>query len=83
LIAGKDENASAYFTRLDAAKKAIGAEYVAIVADNSLWLAAGREQMLALMADMLKAGYSLEDLANLTSGSFMRALNRARSADPR
>jgi len=83
LILGKDETASAYFTRLDAAKKAIGAEYVAIVADNSLWLAPGREQMLALMADMLKAGYSLEDLANLTSGSFMRALNRARSADPR
>jgi hypothetical protein len=82
LILGNDENASAYFTRLDAAKKAIGAQYLAIVADNSLWLPAGKEQMMTVMADMLKAGYSLEDMANLTSGSFMRALNRSRSADP-
>ena len=38
--------------------------------------------MVTLMADMLKAQYSLEEMANLTSGSFMRALNRARSAEP-
>jgi hypothetical protein len=81
LILGKDENASTYFNRLDAAKKAIGAGYLSIVADNSLWQAPGKEQMLTVMAEMLKAGYSLEELANLTSGSFMRALTRARAAE--
>ena len=77
LVLGKDEDAASYVRKVDEAKKAIGAEYLSIVSENCLWEKAGRGQMLDVVAELLRAKYEVEDLANLFSGAFMRALNRA------
>jgi hypothetical protein len=81
LVLGKDEDAAAYFKKLDEAKKAAGAENLAIVTENCLWGKAGKEQMVGLIGEMLKAKYENEDLANLISGSFMRVLDKVRTTD--
>ena len=77
LVLGKDEDAASYVRRVDEAKKAIGAEYLSIVSEHCLWEKAGRDQMLDIVAELLRAKYEVEELANLFSGAFMRALNRA------
>jgi len=81
LILGKDEDPAAYFRKLDEAKKAVGAEILAIVAESCLWGKPGKEQMVGLIGEMLKAKYESEDLANLFSGAFMSVLERARATD--
>jgi Peptidase family M28 len=81
LAMAKGEGGSAYFGRLDAATKAVGPECVSIVAEDSLWQAPARAQMLDVISEMLKAGYQLDALASVTSGAFMRSLARARAAD--
>ncbi len=78
----RDEAPAVYFAKLEAARKAAGAGAVAIVTDSSLWQPQGRTQVVALIGEMLKAGYSLEDIANATTNAFMRALTRARSSEP-
>ena len=77
---GKEEAAS-FFRKIDQAKKAAGTDNIAIVTQNSLWDAAGREQMLNLLSELLKAKYENQDLTNLFSGAFTRALTRARAED--
>ena len=79
IVLGAGEDPASYARKIDEAKKAIGAEYVSIVSENCLWEADGKEQMLNVIAELLKAKYENEDLANLFSGAFMRALNRART----
>jgi len=79
IVLGASEDPASYARKIDEAKKAIGAEYVSIVSENCLWEADGKEQMLNVIAELLKAKYENEDLANLFSGAFMRALNRART----
>ncbi len=81
LVLGKDENPAAYFKRLDEAKTALGAETLSIVTENCLWSQAGKQQMVGLIGEMLKAKYENEDLANLVSGSFLRVLERVRTTD--
>jgi hypothetical protein len=81
LILGKDEDVAAYFKKLDEAKKALGAENLSIDTENCLWSKAGKEQMVGLIGEMLKAKYENEDLANLISGSFMRVLDKVRTTD--
>jgi len=77
LVLGKDEDAASFVKKIDEAKKAIGTEYLAIVNENCLWQNAGKEQMLNVIAELLKIKYENEELANLFSGTFMRALNQA------
>ncbi|HEY3382536.1 MAG TPA: M20/M25/M40 family metallo-hydrolase [Vicinamibacterales bacterium] len=81
LVLRSGEPPSSYVARLDAARKAVGADAVAIVNESPLWQAPGRSQMLGVIGEMLKAGYSLEDMANATSGAFTRALARSRGTD--
>ena len=81
LVMAKDEGAAAYFKKLDAAKKAAGAPYVAIVTENCLWTEAGKTQMVGVIGEMLKAKYENDDLTNLASGAFMRALRAARATE--
>ncbi|OGD18780.1 MAG: hypothetical protein A2W03_14880 [Candidatus Aminicenantes bacterium RBG_16_63_16] len=81
LVMAKDEGAAAYFKKLDAAKKAAGAPYVAIVTENCLWTEAGKIQMVGVIGEMLKAKYENDDLTNLASGAFLRALRAARPAE--
>jgi aminopeptidase YwaD len=82
LVLGSAETAAAFAGRLDAARKVVGAGATVIVTESSLWQAKARTQMLGVFGELLKAGYTLEELVNVTSGAFTRALNRARSADP-
>ena len=82
VVMSPTEGAAAFFGRLEAARKAAGTGAVAIVAGPSLWEAPGRAQMVGVIGEMLKAGYTLEDLANATSGAFTRALVRARAPEP-
>jgi hypothetical protein len=82
LVLGKDEDASSYFRKIDQAKKAAGTENIAIVTQNSLWDNAGKEQMLKVLSEFLNAKYENQDLANLFSGAFTRALTRARTEVP-
>jgi aminopeptidase YwaD len=81
LILGKDEDAAAYFKRIDEAKKAAGAEFLSIVTENCLWSQPGKDQMIKLIGELLKAKYENEDISNLFSGTFMRALSRARTEE--
>jgi len=81
LVLGKDENPAAYFKKLDDAKKAVGADNLAIVTENCLWSRPGKEQMIVLIGELLKAEYENEDIANLFSGAFLRVLERARATD--
>jgi len=77
LVLGKDEEAASFVKKIDEAKKGIGLEYLSIVSENDLWQSSGKGQMLNVIAELLRAKYQLEDLANLFSGAFLRALNRA------
>jgi len=83
LVLDKDEDASSYFKTVDQARQASGTDNIAIVTRNSLWDSAGKEQMLNLLSEFLKAGYENQDLTNLFSGAFTRALTRAREEGPR
>jgi hypothetical protein len=78
LVMAKDEGAAAYFKKLDAAKKAAGAGYMAIVTENCLWTEAGKTQLVGVIGEMLKAKYENDDMTNLASGAFLRALGVAR-----
>jgi hypothetical protein len=83
LVLGKDEEPAAYFGKLDEARKTLGAENLSIVTESCLWGKVGKEQMISLIGEMLKAKYENEDLANLFSGAFLGVLERARAADAR
>ena len=78
LVMGKDEDPAAYFKKLDEAKKALGTENLSIVAERCLWMAPGKEQMIKLIGEMLRAKYDNEALAQLFSGSLQRALAAAK-----
>jgi len=77
LVPATGEDASSYFKKIDAAKKAVGAEYLSIVNETCLCQDAGKEQMLNVIAELLKAKFEIGELANLFSGSFTRTLERA------
>jgi len=77
LVLGKDESAESYIGRILAAKKSLGSEYLSIVTENCLWSAAGKDQMIGVISELLKAKLELTDLANLFSGSFTGLLNPA------
>jgi hypothetical protein len=79
MVLGNREDPASYARKIDEAKKAIGTEYLSIVSEHCLWENEGKEQMLSVIAELLKAKHENEDLANLFSGAFMRALNRARA----
>jgi len=81
LVLGKDEDPAAYFKKLDEARKTAGTANLSIVTGNCLWGKAGKDQMLGLIGEMLKAKYENEDLANLFSGTFLRVLDKARAGD--
>ncbi len=81
LVFRKDEDAATYFKKLEAAKKTIGIESLAVVNENCLWGEAAKEQMIDVIGEMLRAKYENEEMANLFSGTFLRTLEKAGSAD--
>ncbi len=78
LILGADEDPGAYLKKLDQAKEAIGSQYLMIVNENCLWGKAGKDQMLNVVSEMLKAKYEGTDFSNLLQ-NLVRALRRASS----
>lgn len=79
LVLGTDEDPAAYFKKLNDAKKAIGSRYLMIVNENCLWGSAGKDQMLKVISEMLKAKYERMDFNYLFSSAFTSALRRAGS----
>ena len=77
-VLGKDEDAASFVKKIEEAKKAIGGDYFTIINENCLWQAAGKDQMLNVIAELLKAKYPTDELASLFSGAFLRALSQAR-----
>jgi len=77
LLPAEGEGAAAFVKRLDEAKRALGSEFVAIVNRGCLWEKAGKDEMLDVIAELLKLKYETGDMANLFSGSLQRALARA------
>jgi microsomal dipeptidase-like Zn-dependent dipeptidase len=81
LIMGSGEEPAAYFKKLDEAKKAIGAEYIAIVNEKCLWGKETKDQMLKVISEMLKAKYKSADLSNIYSSTFLRVFNKVRTPE--
>ncbi len=81
LVLGTKDDAATYVAKIQAAKQALGTEYLSIVSENCLWEEAGRKQMLDVISELLKAKYENEELAALFSGTFMRVLSRARAEE--
>jgi hypothetical protein len=78
LILEKKEDPSHYFQKIDRAKKLIGTERLMIVNEQCLWGKAGKNQMLKLMSEILRADYKGKDVFNLFSATFLRFLVKLR-----
>ena len=78
LILGSKENPAEYFKKVDEAKKAIGPKYLMIVNEQCFWGAGGKNQMLKVISEMIKAKYERMDFSNLFSSTFLRVLRKAR-----
>ncbi len=73
-----------YFNKLDRLVTTLGMEYVMIVNEQSLLESTGKEQMLGVISEMLKAKYENLDnyidflVTNLFSGTFLRVLEASK-----
>lgn len=77
LIWGSEEPA-AYIKTLGEAKEAIGSEYLMMVNGPCLWKSEGKDQMLKIISEIIKAKFGRSDLSDIFSSTFMRALRKAR-----
>jgi len=68
----------AYFSKLDEFKKAVGTEYLMMVNEPCLWGKAGKDQMLKVISEIIKAKYERTDRSNIYSSTFLRVLEKAR-----
>jgi len=78
LIMKEGEGPLEFFEKLDKAKSLLGSEFLFISNEKCLWNEEGKKRMLALISELLKAGYSREDFSNLFSETFLRVLREAR-----
>ncbi|NQT80286.1 MAG: M20/M25/M40 family metallo-hydrolase [Candidatus Aminicenantes bacterium] len=78
LILGSKEDPVAYFKKLDEAKEAIGNQNLMVVNELCLWGSSGKDQMLKVISEMIKAKYERMDFSNIFSSTFMRVLRKAR-----
>jgi len=81
LILAGDEDPVAYFKKLDEAKKAIGSEHLVFVNELCLWGNAGKEQMLKVFSEIIKAKYRRPDVPNIFTFTFLRVLREARGEE--
>ncbi|MCK4263649.1 MAG: hypothetical protein KAX27_01780, partial [Candidatus Aminicenantes bacterium] len=73
-----DADPAAYFKKMDKVKKAIGTQYLMMVNEQCLWGNSGKNQMLNVISEIIKAEYERSDLSNIFSSTFLRVLNKAR-----
>lgn len=78
LILTVDADPTAYFKKMDKVKKAIGTQYLMMVNEQCLWGNSGKNQMLNVISEIIKAEYERSDLSNIFSSTFLRVLNKAR-----
>ncbi len=72
------EEPAVYFNKLEEAKKAIGSEHLMMVNGPCLWESEGKNQMLRIISEIIKAKYERSDLSNIFTSTFMRVLNKTR-----
>ncbi|TET69659.1 MAG: M28 family peptidase [Candidatus Aminicenantes bacterium] len=78
LVWSNDVDPVAYFNKLDEFKKAVGTEYLMMVNEPCLWGKAGKDQMLKVITEIIKAKYDRTDRSNIYSSTFLRVLGKAR-----
>jgi microsomal dipeptidase-like Zn-dependent dipeptidase len=78
LVWSNDVDPVAYFNKLDEFKKAVGTEYLMMVNEPCLWEKAGKDQMLKVITEIIKAKYDRTDRSNIYSSTFLRVLGKAR-----
>lgn len=78
LILTADADPAAYFKKMDEVKEAIGTQYLMMVNEQCLWGDSGKNQMLKVISEIIKAEYERSDLSNIFSSTFLRVLNKAR-----
>jgi microsomal dipeptidase-like Zn-dependent dipeptidase len=83
LIWSNDVDPVAYFNKLDEFKKAVGTEYLMMVNEPCLWGKAGKDQMLKVITEIIKAKYDRTDRSNIYSSSLLRVLGKARGESSR
>ena len=71
----------AYFNKVDEFKKAVGTEYLMMVNEPCLWGKAGKDPMLKVITEIIKAKYERTDRSNIFSATFLRVLGKARGEE--
>jgi microsomal dipeptidase-like Zn-dependent dipeptidase len=78
LILTQGEDPSSYFKKIDEVKSAIGTDYLMIVNQQCLWGKEGKEQLLRVISEIIKAGYKRPDVPNIFSSAFLRVLEKTK-----
>jgi len=81
LVWSNDVDPVAYFNKLDEFKKAVGTEYLMMINEPCLWGKAGKDQMLKVITEIIKAKYDRTDRSNIYSSTFLRVLSKARGEE--
>ena len=81
LVWSSEVDPVAYFSKLDEFKKAVGTEYLMMVNEPCLWGKAGKDQMLKVITEIIKAKYERTDRSNIFSSTFLRVLSKARGEE--
>jgi aminopeptidase YwaD len=82
LIWSGEDDSAAYFKKLDEFKKAVGTEHLMMVNEPCLWGKAGKDPMLKVITEIVKAKYGRSDRSNIFSSTFLRVLREARGEGP-
>jgi len=78
LILTQGEEPSSYFKKIDEVKNNTGTDYLMIVNEQCLWGKEGKEQLLMVISEIIKAGYKRPDVPNIFSSAFLRVLEKAK-----
>jgi len=81
LIWSSEVDPVAYFNKLDEFKKAVGTEFLMMVNEPCLWGKAGKDQMLKVITEIIKAKYDRTDRSNIYSSTFLKVLRKARGEE--
>lgn len=80
LLVATDANLAEYFKQLDKAKETLGSKHLMIANEICLWHKPGKNQMVNLTAEVVKAKYDRSDFQNIYSGTFFRILDASRTS---
>lgn len=78
LILTKEDQPSSYFEKLNKAKKSLGTEHLMVVNEQCLWGKPGKEQMLEVISQMVKADYERNELRDIFSSTLLNLLKKVK-----